>query len=74
MLELQRMCEVVIAERLSLENFIKVAQRAEVLDVGYLRAAIAKFILDNFEEIKRKKDLNEVPKEILIEVLYKQNS
>ena len=74
LLELQRMCEVYLSESLSLENFIKVAQRAEVLNVGYLREAIAKFIVNNFEGIKREKDLNEIPKEILAEALSKQKS
>ena len=72
--ELQIMCEEYLSESLSLDNFIDTAKRINCLDVKYLRVSVSKFIIDNIVEIKEKVDLSQVPKEILVETLYKQHN
>ena len=72
--ELKNECEAYLSKNIDPENFVLIAQIAELLEVEMLREAVVAYITKNIRKLKQRKDLNELSEGLLKDTIVKLNA
>ena len=74
--DLRKACEEYLVGCLRVEILAKRIEEAEIFGAGILKEGILEFIVENLEEVDQYSERDEIPKEIIMEVimsLYKKS-
>jgi len=69
--DLKKLCEQCLSVCLSSENYVKIAQLAELLDANSLREAAVSYIAKNVKELKERSDFSGISDHMLKDVIIK---
>ena len=69
--ELKKECETYLAQNLNTENYVAVAEIAEILDVVSLREATVSYVAKNIKQLRQKKDFGKISDSILRDSIVK---
>lgn len=65
---LKTQCEKVLIQLLTLQNFVKIAKAAEVVESDEIKKAVFKFAKENINVLKDKGDLHSLSQSLLVEL------
>jgi len=69
--DLKKLCEQCLSICLDIENYVKIAQLAELLDTTSLREATVAFIAKNVKKLKERSDFDGISDNLLRDVIIK---
>ena len=69
--QLTKECETYLAQNLNPENYVAVAEIAEILDVVSLREATVSYIAKNIKQLKQRKDFQHISDSVLRDSIVK---
>jgi len=69
--DLKKLCEQFLPVHLSPDNYVKLANLAELLDATLLREAAVTYIAKNVRELKERQDFQDISDNILRDVILK---
>ena len=69
--QLTKECETYLAKNLTSENYVAVAEIADILEIVPLREAMVNFIAKNVKELKKRKDFDKISDSVLRDSIVK---
>ncbi len=69
--ELRKNCEAFLINNLTESNYVEVAKAAEAYQMVGLKNAVSEFVINNLARIQPRDDLQNLPKDSLIDILLR---